>query len=314
MTLARWGAALIAGLIVASAVGQAKQPPAAKTAKTETPTDEQAIRATADAYVKAFNAGDAKAVAAFWTTTADYVDEQGKVCKGRDAIEKEYAALFAAHPGLAMKLDIESIRLLNGAIAMEDGRSTLTLDGRKISQNRYSAVHVKQNGAWLLSAVRDMPDLAATDAELHELDFLVGDWAAQRDETTVKSNFKWTIGKHFLYRTYVVVEQEHPDAPKRSGLQIIAWDPSARQLRSWTFDSTGGFGQGLWSRADGGWSIETEGVLADGSLTASTELVERVNDNIIGWQSVNRTAAGQQLPDTEQVVLERVGVEAKTAP
>ena len=129
---------------------------------------------------------------------------------------------------------------------------------------------------------------------------------ARRDDRTVTTHCKWAAGKRFLLRTYVASEKEHPDVPSRTGLQIIGWDPASRQIRSWTFDSTGGHGQGLWTRADGGWTIESEGVLADGSPTTSTELIERVSDNIIGWQSINRTVGGQPLPDTEQVVLERV--------
>ena len=52
--------------------------------------------------------------------------------------------------------------------------------------------------------------------------------------------------------------------------------------------------------------IESEGVLADGALSSSTELLRLVGDNILGWQSVDRVAGSQPLADTEEVVLERV--------
>ena len=63
--------------------------------------DEKAIRATADDFVKAFNAADAKAIGALWATDAEYTDESGQSFHGRAAIEKEYADLFksiAARP------------------------------------------------------------------------------------------------------------------------------------------------------------------------------------------------------------------------
>ena len=41
--------------------------------------DEKAIRATADDFVKAFNAADAKAIGALWATDAEYTDESGAV-------------------------------------------------------------------------------------------------------------------------------------------------------------------------------------------------------------------------------------------
>jgi uncharacterized protein (TIGR02246 family) len=298
--------------VAAAAVGQEKKPPAtprrepAKSTKASVSEDEQAIRASGEAFVKAFNSADAKALGALWTADADYTNENGQSYQGRAAIEKEYAQLLSQHPDLTMKLEIQSIRFLSPTTAMEDGRSSLVAQGHTISQARYTAIHVKQDGKWLLSAVRDMPDAGAADANFKTLDFFVGDWVAQGDTVTVKSSCQWAVGKKFLLRSFSVSGHDNQTTEK-SGLQIIGWDPATRQIRSWTFDSSGGHGQGLWIAVDGGWAIESEGVLADGTPTASTDLIERVNDNIVGWQSVNRTAGGQQLSDTEQVVLERVG-------
>jgi hypothetical protein len=33
-----------------------------------------------------------------------------------------------------------------------------------------------------------------------------------------------------------------------SGFQMIGKDPASRELRSWTFESAGGFGEATWSR------------------------------------------------------------------
>lgn len=304
------------GLIVLAmtvgARGQDKKPAAAprreppKPAPSAASPDEQAIRATAQAFVKAFHAQDAKALAALWTANADYLDERGQRIEGRQAIEKEYAALFEKRPGLEMKLDIDSLRMLSATTAVEDGRSTLQAGGRTVSKNRYTAIHVKEGGRWLLASVRDLPDAEDLAGGLSELEFFIGDWVARRDETTVKTTCKWAAGKRFLLRTYTATSPEHPDVASRTGLQVIGWDPASRQIRSWTFDSTGGHGQGVWRRVAGGWAVESQGVLADGDPTSSTELIEQVNDNVLGWQSVDRMAGGEPLPDTEQVVLERV--------
>src|SRR4051794_1326122 len=53
--------------------------------------DEEAIKALVDAFTKAFNAGDAKAVAATYTETALVVDEQGGRVEGLAAIRDQYA-------------------------------------------------------------------------------------------------------------------------------------------------------------------------------------------------------------------------------
>jgi uncharacterized protein (TIGR02246 family) len=306
---------LIVVMMVAAVSAQetkpAKQPakkpaaPPRETAKAAASADEQAIRATAEAFVKAFDSGDAQALGALWTADADYTDENGQVYHGRAAIEKEYAELFKEHSDMTIKIDIQSIRVLNPTTALEDGHSAVVAQGHTISQARYTAVHVKENGKWFLSAVRDMPDTGSADATFAALDFFVGEWVARGDTVSVKTSCKWAVGKKFLLRTFVVSGHDK-ETPERSGLQIIGFDPASWQIRSWTFDSTGGHGQGLWTAVDGGWAIESQGVLADGTPTASTDLIERVNDNIVGWQSVDRMAGGQQLPNTEQVVLERV--------
>ena len=44
--------------------------------------DEKAFRATADEFVKAFNAGDAKTISAQWSADASYIDESGEVFHG----------------------------------------------------------------------------------------------------------------------------------------------------------------------------------------------------------------------------------------
>ena len=59
--------------------------------------DEKAIRATADEFVKAFNAADAKAIGALWAPDAEYTDESGQSFQGRAAIEQVYADVFKQH-------------------------------------------------------------------------------------------------------------------------------------------------------------------------------------------------------------------------
>src|SRR5262245_37715471 len=80
-----------------------------------------AIRGTEREFKKAFDAGDAKAVAALWTTNGEYVDEVGRRLQGREAIEKEFATFFTANKGAKITSHIESLRLINAETAIEDG-------------------------------------------------------------------------------------------------------------------------------------------------------------------------------------------------
>ena len=48
-------------------------------------------------------------MAALWTEQGTLADERGQILKGRQAIEKEYAAFFKAHPGAKMTVTVQSV-------------------------------------------------------------------------------------------------------------------------------------------------------------------------------------------------------------
>ena len=88
------------------------------------------MRSTAEAFTSAFNKGDAKAIAALWTTDCEYVDETGRIFRGRDAIEKEYAAFFAAHTKVQIETSVSSLKMFGDKAAAEDGTSIVkNVDG-----------------------------------------------------------------------------------------------------------------------------------------------------------------------------------------
>src|SRR5262245_59684858 len=74
--------------------------------------DEAAIRANVAAFVRAYNAGGAKAVAALFTAEAHIMDKEGTISAGREAIKDIFAKLFAAHPHKRLEVFIDSIRFL----------------------------------------------------------------------------------------------------------------------------------------------------------------------------------------------------------
>jgi Nuclear transport factor 2 (NTF2) domain len=76
----------------------------------ESDPQEAAITTMAEAFVEAFQKGDAKAVAAFWTLDGDYVDLTGRVFNGRPAIEKDFDNLFAENKGLKLRIEIASLK------------------------------------------------------------------------------------------------------------------------------------------------------------------------------------------------------------
>jgi len=267
---------------------------------------EAAIRATADAFVQAFNRGDAKAVAALWTAEGSVLDDRGATIKGRKAIEGQYAALFKAYPGATMEVTVSSVEFPAPSVALENGVArVIHRDGPPVA-SRYTAIHVLEGGKWLMANVRETAvPLASGPGRLEALSWLIGSWTAKTEGVTVQTTFRWIANKSFIQRDYSVQQK---GAAAMSGTQIIGWDPQENRLRSWTFDSSGGHGTSLWSARPDGWLLESSGMLSNGAPTASRELLIRVHgeDSVFGWRSFDRRVGTTSLPDLREVVLDRV--------
>lgn len=269
-------------------------------------SDEAAIRASANAYEKAFDAGDAKAVADFWTKDGEFIDEQGREFVGRDAIEKEFAAIFASQPGAKIEITIDSIKFLTPEVAIERGTTRAQSDNQAAGAPvTYSVVHVKQDGQWLMSNVNESRPAAANGArDLASISWLIGEWEADLGkDKTYHMTCHWTLDKSFLMRTFTVTEG---DERKSEGTQFIGWNPVLGQIVSWTFDSAGGFGYELWEDRGTEWHIDASSVLADRSTALATNRLTKIDDNAFLWQSLGRSINGQSLPDTAEVRVKRI--------
>ena len=61
------------------------------------------------------------------------------------------------------------------------------------------------------------------------------------------------------------------------GTQVIGWDPAAGTIRSWMFDSDGGFGEGIWTKNDNTWIVKFSQVLPDGRKASATNIYTLVD-------------------------------------
>src|SRR3984957_17808971 len=118
--------------------------------------EEAGLLKRAEAFVEAFHKGDAKAVAAFWTTDGDYTDLTGKRLTGREEIEKSFTAFFTENKGAKVRIEIESLRFITPEVAIEDGMTAvLSPDGGPPSRAKYTIVNVKKDGQWQIGSVRE---------------------------------------------------------------------------------------------------------------------------------------------------------------
>lgn len=266
--------------------------------------DEQAVRAAAQAYAKAYNAGDAKALAALWTVDGDYTDEAGREFRGRAEIEKLFTATFAAESHMRLEVQTDSVRFLSPDVAIETGTAWAIPAHGNPTSARYSAVQVKRDGNWLLASVHDSGRVAESNSEyLRGLDWLVGQWQSDNGDQRLTVKVEWIGNKNFLSRTF---STESGGKVQRTGTQIIGWDPRAGEIFSWHFDSDGSFGRDRWNKQGARWFIETQGVLRSGAGSSSTNILTPIDANTFSWQSADRMVDGAALPDTEAVKLTRV--------
>ena len=255
-------------------------------------------------FVKAFDAGDAATIAATFTKDAQVSDDRGST-HGRDAIQARFARYFATNPKSKIEIKVDSLRVLSPDVIVENGHSIIKMvEGHALPETtKYSVVYVRQDGKWLQSSLRDEPaDELTIPDRLKALEWLVGDWVTESAHAVVATSVKWSDDRHYLLRDFTITVEGEPAI---KGTQRIGWDASRKQIRSWLFDSRGGFGEGYWTRAGEQWMVKTHGVGNDGSTASATQLLSRMGRDHIRWSSFDRTQGSESAPDLEEITLVR---------
>lgn len=268
--------------------------------------DRAYITKAIQSYETAFNARDAKGLAAHWSEEGVYTSRlTGVQVVGREALEKEFTSLFAEVKDTKLELATESIEFVSPNVAIEQGEATVIQPESKPAKSGYSVVYVKREGKWLIDRVSEdeEPTAAPTHFEqLKDLEWIVGEWSDEGDGFAIEIVCQWTKNKNFISRTYVFSNEEGMES---SGLQIISWDPKENQIRSWLFDSDGGVISGKWAKRDDRWIVQSVATLADGGSGSFTSIFRPLEDGTYAWQKINRVVDGRLLPNVDEIVMQR---------
>jgi uncharacterized protein (TIGR02246 family) len=270
------------------------------------PKDAAAIAKNGEAFTEAFHRADARALAAFWMPNGEYTDQTGKQLKGREAIEKAFAEFFANNKGLKVQIISESLRFVTPDVAVEEGISEVfSPEGGPPSRARFSNLHVKKSGQWLLSSVKDSPFVPPSNYEhLRGLEWAIGEWASDNAKGEVEHvSLAWTETRNFIVGSFSTTVK---NVSVGSAKQWIGWDPLAKRIRSWSFDDSGAFGEGAWTNDGGKWIIKSTTVLQDGKKAAATYVVGHADGDTITLQMKGRTIDGSPLPDVKEAKLKRI--------
>lgn len=288
----------LVGLLPLSLAVSLADPPAAADAT-------EAAQAREAAYVEAFNRGDAKALESFYAEDTQLITEDGAIVSGRAAVVESVGSYLTRNKGVKLEAATETARWLTPDVLAEAGLFTATSAKGDRETTRYSITYVKKGDHWLISQVQESaapaPDPAAQ--ALGELAWLVGSWKDDSPGITVETSVAWTKSNHFLRRSFTVTRDGENTI---EGTEVIGYDPVAREIHSWVFDSEGGFGEGSWQQEGNRWLISVKATGPDGSRSAAQHIVTKIDGNKYTWESVNRTRGGEILPNLDKIDVVRV--------
>ena len=265
---------------------------------------ETAIKKTVQSYSEAFNKGDAKALAEHWTKDGSFVTPSGEELTGKDKLEAAFKAFFDENKGIKLEVTTLAVYPESKDKAIEEGIAVTTRLGAEPEMTRYVASYVKNVGAWKIAKLREIFPIGGSSNydKLKELEWMIGDWVDKDSEGSLEISCFWSENQNFLVRSFAATIG---DLPAFGGKQIIGWDPASKQIRSWVFDSNGGFGEGTWTKKGESWYVDSAITLSTGDKASSINVLTPVDDNSFTWQSTGREVGGEILPNTPKVAVVR---------
>jgi len=200
--------------------------------KVNDPADVQAIKKSLDDCVKAFNAGDADAVAAFMTDKTIFAVYNVPVAVGTKAIQSLFQGIFSQYK-LDLSIPIEDVRVVGDlAVARATWAGKFTPKAQGVAPESDSGsqivVFTRQNdGSWkwdwtVVNSNRPLPGTTADGAEEKALIKIEHDWANALLKSDVAA-FERFLAKEWTYNADgQVMSKAQANAEVKSGAYKIA--------------------------------------------------------------------------------------------
>lgn len=268
--------------------------------------DEKAIRNVAQIYQEAYNQQDAAKMTAEWAGDATYSNPvTGESAQGKEAIERLFKEKFSKGQKRSLLIMSKSIEFPHADEAIEVGVMKVSIDDQPAQQLAYQTEYVKKDGKWQVKKFGEiqLQEPSSNFEKLKDLSWLVGKWKDSDDNVDIFFDNSWDKHKNFITQHFKMQIYGQDDI---EGKQIIAWDPLQNTIRSWIFDSDGGFGEGIWEKADNSWYVPMRFTLGDGRVASSKNIYTPINDHSYSFASVEREVDGAILPDMNPVTVEKI--------
>lgn len=131
--------------------------------------------------------------------------------------------------------------------------------------------------------------------ELKNLSWLVGDWKDDDKDLDISYSTEWSNNHNFIIQHFNAQLEDEGDIVE--GEQIIGWDPAEKKVRSWVFDSDGGFGESTWTQDGSVWYSTMKFTMPEGGKASATHVYTKLDDRSYTFASTNRDVDGEVLPD-----------------
>lgn len=269
--------------------------------------ESEVVKQRLNSYVSAFNSKNPQEMSKFWATTAQYTNPlTGKTVQGQEQIAQELELVLQNRKNENLKVEITSVNFPQKDLALERGKATFSREGEPTQEILFQVVLVNEKGQWNITKIDEIESIQAPShfEELKELNWLIGEWSDKNDTFDMDSVYEWDNNRNFINHHFKINVLGHSDL---EGKQIIGWDPIKKRIRSWMFDSDGGYAQGKWKKVDNRWIIETTSTLSDGRKGSQTTTITPIDQNSYTLEISDREIDGEILPNVEPFKIMRKG-------
>ena len=268
--------------------------------------DKEQIASRLKEFTQDVSQGKTDKLDTFWTSDAQMVTPlTGQVINGSKDISQYFVKKGQDLKGREVQFKLTSIEMKKPDLATVQGEVEFFQNGTLVDRQARDADLVKVNGVWYLDFLKeihvDLPP-AISYEHLKDLSWLLGNWRDKDQDVTIEYKAQWDRYKNFIVQRFDMLIY---GLETLEGRQVITWDPITKQIRSWIFDSDGGFGQGIWTKTDEGWSEKIDYTTPNGDTATSTNLYTKIGPTNYTYSSIDRKVGSTQLPNIEPVVVKK---------
>ena len=229
-----------------------------------------------------------------------------KRSSGETAIAEQFAALFKEQPELKLEVDCRRrFSSFRPTWPSSMAQPRLLAPNAEPEEIEYSAVDVKRDGKWLLDRVTDKSkEVIPTHYEqLKALEWMVGNWTDEADNAEVELDCNWTKNKNFLTRAFKISIDGQIDISRDAGHRLGSGREGDSLLDVRLQRHVSPRRPGSTAATAGSSAIAAS--LPDGRTATMINVMKQVDENSFTWQTIERTAGGELLPNIDEIQLVR---------